>query len=236
MKGEVNLDFRDALEYVDLPRLETIETLRVRFRTQNVDLNGLNEAAAIGVVTLVNDIGPNDGQPLLNGLNGVTSLRTLRVEGGSIQNPEANNGDPADGGFLESLELIAGDVTIEANGMDHIYGLGNTTRVTGDGSIIVPAGAQPALIDLRGTGRLDVIEGTLTVHGVDSLTSLDGLDLSSANRLVLEDNRSLENIDALTGLAVGTSVRILGNTALSCSAVNNFVSNLPDAVSATTDC
>ncbi len=230
IRGEVMLDFRDMLEYVDLPSLEQIQTLSIRFRDMNMDLNGLNKTTTITTLALYNAVATTD--TLLNGLNGITELTTLNIEGGSILNYDENNGDADDGGFLEKLTLLKGNLSMKTDNMNHLYGIGNINEVQGNVTLSHAGNAPALLTNLEGIDLITNIAGKLSVRDVDSLTSLDGLSQIIVGALEVTDNANLDDVSALVNLQVSASgsVTFENNPSIDCVQLNNFIATLAGSV------
>lgn len=236
VQGNVTLDFRHindnpnpTLEYVDLPSLEEINQLTVHARSNNTDLNGLNAATTVDKISIYNDA--DDAGMLLTGLNGVTTLTTLVIHGGVIANYNELDGlfNTTKVEFLNNLTTLSGNLTLNAQNMPRIYGIGGITHVQGNVTITLPSNTNNSMTDLTGLGQLNQIGGTLNITNLDDLQSLEGLGYTSLNGLNIDDNPNLNDISALSNINIASNghVSFTDNPNLSCTDINNFISSLP---------
>lgn len=234
--GSVILDLRSSVEYVGTPALTKAKNLKVYFRSNNVDLNGQN--ALISLDSLILENGINDNNILLNGLANLTTLKSYQVKGGSVLNPAANT-DPNDGGFLESLTTVDGNVSIYTQNMFQLYGLGNINTINGNLIIRNLNGNSTNLQNLQGMEKITTINGQLKIQTIDTLQTLTGVGSITVNSLSIIDNPQLSSLSGLNLLSVTPygSVTIEGNNNLSCSQINSFTSQLDPTVNINTpDC
>ncbi len=236
--GNMTIDFKEMFEYLQLPSLKKGKKLIVHFRTMSVDLNGLNAITQLGSLELINDV--NDPDLLLNGLQGLTQLTTLKITSGGVVNPTTNT-DLNDGGFLESLVSVDGDVTIDTTGMSEIYGVGNINHIAGD---VIISGGSGDMTNLAGLERFTLIDGTLNIHDAESLNSVAGFGQLTVGRLKIEDNPGLTSLDGLfTGNALNVAVKANGsvtidnNPNVDCAEIAAYTSLLDPSVNINTpDC
>lgn len=228
--GSLIFYLSNAVEYVDTPALTKAANLTVYFRTNNVDLNGQNALTELDYLTLKNDL--TAMFPLLNGLQNLQTLGGYKIEGGDVQNPEANN-DPSDGGFLEGLTEVDGNVTIETHNMSALYGLGNIHTIHGNLRIHNPNQPDSDLANLQGLEKITTVNGTFTLDNNDSLTSLNGLGNMTVNSLVVTDSPGLSNLSALQNISVNNygSVTFENLNQSACPDIQSFIAGLNNTIS-----
>lgn len=246
--GNITIDTRMAFEYLDMPAVKRANKLTVIFRSNNVDLNGLNSITQIDRIELDNFVyrflgNADKTPPLLNGLQNLTRLNELKITGGSVGNYVTNN-DPGDGGFLESLTEVNGDVSIDTSGTNFIYGLGNISHVKGDFEIsdeVESPDDSGSLGSLAGMEKLNLVDGHLHIHDINSLTSLSGLNSLTVGQLTIENNPNLTSLSGLingntpqVNIAANGSVTIRNNSNLSCSEITAYTGLLSNSVNINT--
>lgn len=228
--GDIIFHLENAVEYIDTPALKKAKKLEVYFRNNNVDLNGQNSITELTTLVLHNDVG--GGNVLLNGLAKLEKLTTYQINGGGVLNPVVN-ADPADGGFLENLHTVFGNVSILADDMPRIYGMGNIQLVEGNLSIS-GENVISKIMDLTGLGNVHKVKGTLNIRSNDSLKSVDGLAVVPGESyldlggLSIEDNAQLQDLGGMSDVRVigNGHVSILDNPSLSCNQINSFINVL----------
>lgn len=223
--GSLIFHLSDNVEYVDTPALKKAKNLTVNFRENNVDLNGQNALTELDTLILNN--GLTENAPFLNGLQKLTTLKNYKINGGDVTNYTVNN-DLTDGGFLESLTTMDGNITIDTVDMSRLYGLGNITTVNGDITIRNPNNNSTSLNNLQGMENVETINGTLKIQDVDSLSSLTGLGKLTVDHLILRDNGNLANVSALNNISITNygSVRFEGLSPASCQGISQFINTL----------
>ncbi|MCG8317516.1 MAG: hypothetical protein MI976_30230 [Pseudomonadales bacterium] len=228
--GNITFDLRNAVEYVDTPALTNGKTLTVHFRSNNVDLNGQNNLAALDTLILNNALTENF--PLLNGLANLESLNHYRIKGGDVLNPNTNN-NPNDGGFLEKLITVNGNILIETHNMSRLYGLGNIETINGNVTIQNVSNASTQLSNLQGFEKIQTIHGSLKILDVYSLGSLAGINNLTVNHLELKDNSYLTNVAALQNISINNygSVTFENLHPNACPGILNFIAGLNNTIS-----
>lgn len=223
--GNVILDMRNNLEYVDTPSLKKAKKLKVHFRTNNVDLNGQNALTELTTLELHNET--QDNNILLNGLANLNLLQNYYIFGGSVQNSEVNT-DPTDGGFLEKLYTVNGNLFISAYYMPRLYGLGNISEVVGNLTITNTTEVSSGLNDLNGLEKVEQVGGIFTLQKLDDLQNTSGVGMLQVGGLVIEDNPMLSSLQGLYGVyIVGSgSLKIHDNNQLSCNEITSFVQHM----------
>lgn len=228
--GSIRLDFNPALEYVDLPRLESAQQLTVYFRSNNQDLHGLDHLTSLQQLHLINPWRPDEPElndiPLLNGLQGLTELGGLQIDGGSVQNPMPEL--TAAGGFLEALQQVQGDVEISVLGMQQLYGLGSITTIGGhlwlDGPSQQDEGAS-LLENLQGLENLQSVSGELRLQNLAQLETVNGIGAAQVAKVSLINLPNLGSLAGFEHLRIRPGGRLLieNSTQIDCASVADFI-------------
>ena len=226
--GKMTLDYRNEMEFIGMRALQSLEVLQVEARSNNTDLRGLDGLLRLQSFTLNNNFTGGD----LAGLNGLIELHNFTINGGGAI--VVNDGDASNGGFLESLLVVTGDVLINAAGSPYFYALGNIERINGE--LTIDGGNSTAEFeDLRGMESLQHVGGTLTIRSMDDLLALDGIRPAGlqVGRLVIEGNERLEDISQLSRITALGTVTIEGNPLIDCEDIEAYATASGANVSAT---
>ncbi|WNO08344.1 hypothetical protein [Teredinibacter sp. KSP-S5-2] len=223
--GDVILDMRNNLEYVDTPYLKKAKKLKVHFRTNNVDLNGQNALTELTTLELQNET--QDNNILLNGLANLSLLQNYHIYGGSVQNTESNT-DPSDGGFLEKLLTVSGNLFISAYYMPRLYGLGSISEVVGNLTITNTTAISSGLNDLNGLEKIERVGGVFSLNKLDDLQNTSGVGKPQVGGLTIEDNPMLTSLQGLYDVYIvgAGSLKIHNNDQLSCNEITSFVQHM----------
>ena len=222
--GNVTLDLNDVLEYVDMPKITHLNTLTVEFRPMNTDLSGLNNVTFIDWLVLNNDAQGNDFvvDIMLSGLNGVTKVRQLNINGESVYDDGSNVQNDV---FLTALVEVEEDLKVDGKEMIQLYGLQNLQKVGQDLTI----SDSSELRNLNGLGSLSEVGGVLHLKDIVGMTSTDGIGGALVGGLIVEENPDLTDISALNNLSFSAngSAYFSENPELPCSQIDDFENSHP---------
>jgi len=111
---------------------------------------------------------------------------------------------------------INGDVLILGEDITNLNGLDVLTKIEGDFNIGSENYGNPNLTDITGLENLTAIDGGFYISNNYSLSSLNGLNISSiGNSLVINENESLSDISGLGSLTtIGGNLTVAWNNSL----------------------
>lgn len=221
--GKLTIDFRNALEYVDMPKMRRLNDLKLIFRGNNVDADGLNGVTQAKNLVIENTI-TND-RPNINGLNGIEVLESFTATTEAIEYPEK---EPYPD-FLIALKTITEDVTVVGLSLTRLYGL-DTVEAIGGSVDITDSGGEYGLKNLEGLGSLQTVAGNFYLHAASSVTSLTGLAPALFNDVELEHLELLADIGNLINASFvnGSVVSLIDVPELPCTQVDQLTQAHPN--------
>lgn len=225
--GNIEIDDNDAL--VDLSGLEGVAAfpgaLKIWNNSSLASVHGMENITSIGQGLWITENAPNVD---------LSALFNLQYVGGTLAFRGINN--MTDLGFLESLNGIAGDLSlglcpalVSLDGLQNLttlggLGIGYNNALTSISALPAISGMNnifinnnPVLTDLAGLEELQSLSGYLYIWRNNSIENLNALGnlASIGDMLAIEENDKLEDLAGLENLAfIGGGVRFKTNNKL----------------------
>ncbi len=187
--GTLTVSGADITDLDGLSGLTSVHWVEINNNPLLTSIDGLSSVTTYGGPVFV------QGNPILPNVDGLSGMTVL--PGGALI--LSNNLLLSDLSGLSGLTSIAGSLAIDGN--DSLLNLDSLSTLASVASNITIYG-NDGLTSVSGLGGITGFTASLTIRNNPQLASLDGIPLSPGLAgLVIDNNDSLTDVDALSGLA-----------------------------------